>query len=163
MPIIKDGAVVEDPWIFEEGETVLGGDAPIMVTLERWQADRERLMGHNGPIGLRLKDDQSPALVAEDLQRFSLIALEFPAFKNGRGYSSARLLRGRYGFTGEIRAVGDVLRDQVAFMARCGVDSFEVADGFDVAAWDDIMGEMSHVYQTSADGLETVLEKRHGS
>ncbi len=161
MPIIKDGAVVADPWIFEEGDTVLGGDAPIIVTLERWQTDRETLIGHNGPIGLRLKDNQSPAVIAEDLQRFALIALEFPMFKNGRGYSSARLLRGRYKFTGEIRAVGDVLRDQVAFMARCGINSFDVAEDFPVEAWNDIMGEMTHVYQASSDGMETVLEKRH--
>ncbi len=161
MPIVKDGAVVEDPWVFEEGETVLGGDSPVMVTLEHWQKDRERLIGHNGPLGLLLKDDQSPADVAEDLQRFSLIALDFPAFKNGRGYSSARLLRQRYHFGGEIRAVGDVLRDQIAFMARCGIDSFDVADDFPVDAWAEIMGEMTHVYQASSDGAETVLEKRH--
>ncbi len=161
MPIVKDGRIVPNPWVFEEGDTVLGGDAPIIVTLERWQTERERLIGHNGPIGLLLKDDQSPALVADDLSRFSLIALDFPAFKNGRGYSSARLLRQRYGFAGEIRAVGDVLRDQIAFMARCGIDSFSVADSFPIEAWPEIMGEMSHVYQGAADGQETVLEKRH--
>src|SRR3546814_3790777 len=87
-----------------------GGD--VIVTLEQWQAGRERLRGHNGRLGLRLKSDQSPAGIAEDLGHFQLVALEFPRFGDGRAYSYARLLRERYGFKGELRAVGNVLRDQ---------------------------------------------------
>lgn len=162
MLITKAGETVADPWVLLEGEAAGGGDAPLMVTLEHWRSHREALMGHNGPLGLMLADDESPALVAEELERFALIALDFPAFKNGRAYSSARLLRQRYGFTGEIRAVGDVLRDQIAFMIRCGFDSFAVADDFPLEAWAEITGEMTHVYQSAADDRINIIDRRHG-
>src|SRR3546814_2142105 len=88
-------------------------------------SDLERLRGHNGRLGLRLKSDQSPAGIAEDLGHFQLVALEFPRFGDGRAYSYARLLRERYGFKGELRAVGNVLRDQFLFMLRCGFDALD--------------------------------------
>src|SRR3546814_6954056 len=98
-------------------------------------SDLERLRGHNGRLGLRLKSDQSPAGIAEDLGHFQLVALEFPRFGDGRAYSYARLLRERSGFKGELRAVGNVLRDQFLFMLRCGFDAFEVANENAVDAW----------------------------
>ena len=151
MPLLKDGAVVADDW------TPLGDDAApalegnVIVTLEQWRNQRERLRGHNGRLGLRLKSDQSPAEIAEDLSHFALIALEFPRFGDGRAYSYARLLRERYGFAGELRAVGSVLRDQLLPMLRCGFDAFELAaslsDEKAVAVWREATGEIAFTYQ----------------
>ena len=81
-----------------------------------------------------------------------MVALEFPKFRDGRAYSTARLLRERYGFAGELRAVGDVLRDQFLFMHRCGFDAFEVADEQAVAAWRKAIAEFTVFYQTATDG-----------
>ena len=152
MPLIKQGQLARDPW------TDLADEAPVepgtlpIVSLERWQADREALDGRNGPIGLRLRSDQSPEAIADEIHRFDVIALEFPKFNDGRAYSYARLLRERYGFRGELRAVGNVLRDQLFFMLRCGFDSFAVADEKTAAAWKDAIEEIQVWYQPTADG-----------
>lgn len=147
MPLLKAGEVVDDPWQPLAEDTVAGD---IIVTLEQWQAGRERLRGHNGRVGLRLKSDQSPAQLADDLQHFALIALEFPRFGDGRAYSYARLLRERYGFTGELRAVGNVLRDQLLFMLRCGFDAFEIDREDAVEAWREAVAEIDLFYQPTA-------------
>ena len=147
MPLLKDGRVVEDNWttLAEDSEALPQGD--VIVTLEQWQTGRERLRGHNGRLGLRLKSDQSPAQLGDELAQFDLIALEFPRFGDGRAYSYARLLRERYGFTGELRAVGNVLRDQLVFMMRCGFDAFEVQNEKAAEAWREAMAEFSGWYQ----------------
>ena len=160
MPLIKQGQLARDPW------TDLADEAPVepgtlpIVSLERWQADREALDGRNGPIGLRLRSDQSPEAIADEIHRFDVIALEFPKFNDGRAYSSARILRERYGFTGEIRAVGQVLRDQFLFMLRCGIDAFEVADEKAAAAWTESLNEIDVFYQATGDGRPTVWALR---
>ena len=88
--------------------------------------------------------------------------LTFPAFTDGRAFSQARLLRQRFGYKGEIRATGNVLRDQYAFMQRCGFDAFEVAEDTDLAGWGRSAQAMSRHYQTAADGVRAVWAKRHG-
>lgn len=152
MPLLKNGEVVDDPWtpLPEDGELTAEGD--VVVTLEQWQGSRAELLARNGRLGLRLRSDQSPAQLAEDLEHFALIALEFPRFGDGRAYSYARLLRERYGFEGELRAVGNVLRDQLFFMLRCGFDAFEVAHDNAVAAWQEAVSEISVLYQPTGDG-----------
>lgn len=155
MPLLKDGSIVEDGWApHAEGAGPAEGD--IIVTLEQWQAGRERLRGHNGRLGLRLKSDESPAQLADDLHHFQLIALEFPRFGDGRAYSYARLLRERYGFTGELRAVGNVLRDQLLFMLRCGFDAFEIANPKAVEAWREAVSEIDLFYQPTAGSASTL-------
>ena len=126
MALIKQGRVVDDPWTKVSGDATPPAAGAILVPYALWEQQRESLLTRNGPIGIALAGDQSPALIEADLARFELIALEFPTFKDGRAYSQARLLRERYGFTGELRATGDVLRDQFLFLHRCGFDAFEV-------------------------------------
>lgn len=162
MPLVKDGRVAEDPWIdLEDGAEAASG-VPVIVSLERWQADRAHLVERSGRLGLRLKGDQSPALAAEDLPRFDLVALEFPKFNDGRAFSYARLLRERYGFGGEVRAVGEVLRDQLLFMHRCGFNAFEIAAEDALDRWLQAMSEISVWYQPTADGrpFATSLRQR---
>jgi len=147
MPLLKNGEIVADDWAALAEDGTLSSEGNVIVTLEQWQQQRERLRGHNGRLGLRLKSDQSPAEIADDLGHFDLIALEFPRFGDGRAYSYARLLRERYGFTGELRAVGNVLRDQFPLMLRCGFDAFEVKDEKAVETWHEATSEIAFTYQ----------------
>ncbi len=152
MPLIKGDALAPDPWVSLGDEEALPEGAPAIVSFERWQCERETLVTRNAPLGIRLRSDQPPKLVLQDLDRFAVVALEFPKFGDGRAYSYARLLRERYGFRGELRAVGNVLRDQALFMLRCGFDAFEVTEGTPIEGWREALGEISVVYQPTADG-----------
>lgn len=160
MKLVKNRTVAPDEWHIVDDDEATPEGRPIIVSLARFKADRERLIGRNTHLGLRLKSNEAPASVAEDLDRFAVIALEFPSFRDGRAYSHATQLRRRFGYRGEVRAVGDVLRDQMLYMARCGIDAFEVADDFPDAGLEAIFGEFSDFYQPAADQATTVLAKR---
>jgi uncharacterized protein (DUF934 family) len=151
--------VVDDSWTLIDDEAALPpGD--VIVSLARWQKDREALAAHPSKVAVKLPSDVSLEAVAGDLQSVELIALDFPKFVDGRGYSLARLLRGRYGFAGELRAVGDVQRDQVDFMRRCGIDSFAVRDDKDAAEALKAFSEFSFRYQAAADDAQPVYRRR---
>lgn len=126
------------------------------VSLEDW---RENPQGHADATALTIRNDVSLADVKCDLAGFSVIILDFPKFKDGRAYSQARLLRERYGYTGEIRARGEVLRDQLLFMARCGFDAFEFA-GAKAEEAGAALNEFSFAYQPAADDMAPVWRKR---
>lgn len=127
--VIRDGAVVADTWQvlrLAEGETPEHAAVPaeaVIVPLDVWRARRAELESR-AHLGVWLKSSEGPELIAADLERFRVIAVDFPKFTDGRGYSTATLLRTRYGWRGELRAIGDVLRDQLFFLRRCGFDSF---------------------------------------
>ncbi|WP_026987871.1 DUF934 domain-containing protein [Fodinicurvata fenggangensis] len=160
MPLIKNGQQVADPWLALGDEETLPEDVPVIVSLERWQQEKDVLQTRGMELGLRLRSDQSPQQVAEDLQFFSLIALEFPKFTDGRAYSYARLLRERHGFSGELRAVGNVLRDQLLFMQRCGFDAFELPENAPVEAWLRALEDFSVWYQPVTDNRAPVSSLR---
>ena len=159
MQLIKNGAFVEDQFVTVGDDEALPEGAAI-VSLERWQAERETLRARNTPIGVRLKSGQEPSAIADDLDKLAVVALEFPAYRNGRAYSYARLLRERHGYKGEVRAVGNVLRDQFQFMIRCGFDALEVADNITPEIFAECAGFFTVFYQPAADGKETVLSLR---
>lgn len=161
MPVVKDGIIIEDPWVHVADGEDMPMNSPVVVSADRWLTDRASLVHRNGRIGVRLRNDQSPDDLGEDLYRFGVVALEFPAFKDGRAYTQARLLRERYRFTGEIRAVGDVLRDQLLFMQRCGIDAFEIRKQADAEAFAKAVGEISVYYQPAADDRRPVSALRH--
>ncbi len=124
-PIWRAGAFHADAWkAANEGELP---DGPIVVSKTRWLAERDALMARKAPLGLRLEPGEAIDEVAADLGRFGLIALSFPKFSDGRAFSAARLLREKHRFAGELRAVGNVLGDQIPFMRRVGFDSYEVS------------------------------------
>jgi uncharacterized protein (DUF934 family) len=101
-------------------------EVPTIITRKRWLADRDTLASRTAALGLGIEPGDELDDIAADIARFVLIALSFPKFSDGRAFSTARLLREKYGFAGELRAVGNVLADQIPFMRRVGFDSFEV-------------------------------------
>lgn len=125
MQIIKDQHIIDDQWRHadETGELPSG---KVTVPYSRWQNERESLIAR-GDIGLRLQATDTPEAIADDLGHFDLIAIEFAKFNDGRGFTQARLLRERYRYDKEIRAVGSFLRDQLYYMKRCGFNAFEFA------------------------------------
>lgn len=151
MPLLKGRSEIPDPWVPADSIDLVPGDAPAIVPLDLWREHRDSLRGRNAPLGLRLRSDQQPHEIAGDLDRFDVIALEFPKFSDGRAYSAARLLRERYGYRGELRAVGEVRRDQALFLVRCGFDAFEV-DTATAQAWARALQRISVVYQPASDG-----------
>lgn len=161
MALVKNNLVIEDKWTFVQDEDDLpNGD--IIVSLTRWKSDRETLLKRSDGLGIVLKSDENPDQIVDDLAFFQVIALTFPAFTDGRAYSYARLLRERHGFDGEIRAIGDVLRDQVFLMHRCGFDAFDIKAGDNkaLAIWLDAQKEMTTFYQPTGDGRKTVRSLR---
>lgn len=160
MPLLKNGQLTSDPWTFVADDAPLAGTAMEVISLTRWQAERATLLERSAPLGLLLQPGEVPHDIADDLGRFDLIALAFPAFKDGRAYSYARLIRERFGFTGELRAVGQVLRDQVLFMYRCGFDAFEVDDRVTPDVFAAEIEKFSVRYQPANDTAPTALSLR---
>jgi uncharacterized protein (DUF934 family) len=124
-PIWRGPAFYTDAWSTPADNEPLP-DAPVILSRTRWLAERDRLAGRNAPLGLQIEPGEPIDDLAADLARFSLIALDFPKFADGRAFSLARLLREKHGFRGELRAVGAVLSDQIPYMRRVGFDTFAV-------------------------------------
>jgi uncharacterized protein (DUF934 family) len=159
VQIIRDRAIVEDDFshVADSGE-LPGGGKPI-VPLARFVKDRAALLASYPALGVRVPSDKLPADVPE-LGRLALIAIEFPRFTDGRGYSVARQLRQRHGFTGELRAVGWVLRDQLRYLERCGFNAFELAPGKPLASALEAFGELAQTYQAAADEPRPIYRRR---
>lgn len=159
MALIRHGKLVDDPYRRVGDDEPMPASGAVLVTFERWQAERER--DREGPVGVLLRSDQSPELIADDLDRIALVALEFPQFRDGRAYSYARILRERYRYEGELRAVGDVLMEQLHFMLRTGFDSFEFESDDPMQQFETASREFSVWYQPTGDGRSTAVERRH--
>lgn len=162
MALLKRDRIVEDPWTIVDDESPVPDSVPVVVTRDRWTAERDTLARRNGEIGILLRSDQSPDLLAGDLDRFGLVCLDFPKFTDGRAYSYARILRAKYDYAGEVRAVGAVLRDQLLFMRRCGFDSFAIPDQADADRWITAFRDFSVRYQPALDRQPTTLQLRFG-
>lgn len=151
MPqLIKDGAIVEDRWTLlrEAASGELPGGCPVIVPLPRWRAERGALLAR-GEVGVWLAPDADPGMLAADVGSLPVIAIDFPQFTDGRGYSTARLLREQYGFAGELRAIGDVLRDQLFYLRQCGFNAFVVRPDRDLAAALHGLTDFSDSYQAT--------------
>jgi uncharacterized protein (DUF934 family) len=149
----------EDPFTAVADEDVIPrGD--VIVSLQRFQSEGKRLLAEGRKLGVRIEASEHVEEIAAELPNLAVVALAFPKFLQGQPYSSARILRERYGYQGEIRAVGDVLREQALFMVRCGFDTFVPADGSSPAQWTHVVGRFRHVYQRAADGREPAFEER---
>jgi uncharacterized protein (DUF934 family) len=161
MALIKDDQLVDDPFADAAENDHIPERGAVIVSLEQWQDHWERLVRRNEAVGIRLKSDEHPDVIADDLDQFTVIALEFPAFRDGRAYSYARLLRDRYGYTGELRAVGDVLLEQLHFMQRVGFDAFQIDSDNPLDDYRTATNEFSTWYQPSGDDRKTAVNLRH--
>ena len=161
MPLIRNGAIAQDGWVFLADHAALPDCGPVAVTPARWRREKETLRRRGEPLGVYLQSDEQADDIAAELHEFTLIALDFPTFRDGRPYSTARLLRERYGFKGELRAVGDVARDQFLFMPRCGFDAFQASGGGALEGWLRAISEISVWYQPTDNPRATAGLLRH--
>ena len=161
MTLIRNGAVIKNPWRLVADDEEISGDEAVIVSLKRWQDEKKKFLGRNGPLGIRLESNQKPDNIAGDVERFDLIALDIPALPDGRAFSYARLLRERYGFNGELRAVGKVIQDQLFFLHRCGFDAFELSAGEDLQKSIAAIFAFSVAYQPAADSILPAYKARH--
>ena len=162
MRVIKDNQIIEDNWqrldqIDVDQELPEG---KIIFPFSYWQTNRERLIKQGSKYAVCINGDDATEEVARDLEHFDLIALEFPVFKDGRSYSHAQLLRQKYHYKGELRAVGDVLRDQLFFMQRCGIDSFHLREDKGIEDVLSAFDDFSVKYQSAADGAVPLYKNR---
>jgi uncharacterized protein (DUF934 family) len=141
----------EDAFTTVAADDEIPAQGAVILSLARFEAEGAALLDEGRPVGVLLQPDEAVEGLAYDLPRLAVVALVFPKFRDGRAYSSAAILRTRLGFTGEVRAVGDVLRDQASHMVRCGIDAFVPADGSVVSEWAAAAGRYRHVYQAAAD------------
>lgn len=168
MPeIIRGGRVEADAWRWLDAPATPAPAGPpptpragVVVSLSAWKRDRDELLARGCALGVWLGPADEPAELAPDLHRLSLVAIHFPRFADGRGYSSAALLRTRHGYRGELRAIGDVGRDQLFYLKRCGFDSFELAPHRDPRAALAGLDDFSLRYQGSVDDPLPLFRKR---
>jgi uncharacterized protein (DUF934 family) len=161
MPLIKAGRAIADQFVHVADGEPLPGEGAVIIGLARWQEERGLIEQRRDPLGLRLKPGDPVEQIAGDLERLAVVALEFPKFNDGRALSQARLLRERYGYRGEIRATGKVVRDLLLFMHRCGFDAFETGDKVTAETVARSLASFSLAYQPAADGRPSVMELRH--
>jgi len=131
MPrLLKNRTFVADRWTrIAEGDDRLDADSPLLLPLARWQEQRTSLLALPPErLGIWLPGEEDPDTIGADATRFGCIAIHFPAFMDGRGFSCGRLLRERHGYRGELRASGDIIPDQLHYLWRCGFDAFELPD-----------------------------------
>lgn len=162
MQVIKDKAIVNDDWVLvrELDESASAPEGKVILPFAYWQANREQLLNRNIEHAVWIDGTVETESLSDDLKHFSLIALDFPAFKDGRSYSHARLLRDRYGFKGELRAIGDILRDQLFFLYRCGIDCFELREDKDPEEALKSFNDFSVRYQAAADDAVPIYKLR---
>jgi uncharacterized protein (DUF934 family) len=160
MPLVKNGKIATDIYIHVADDADIPADGAVLIPAVRFLADPDALLKRNGPTGVIWPNNRDPEDLLPYLGKLAVVALVFPTFRDGRAYSQARLLRERYKFTGELRATGQVLRDQFVFMLRAGFDSFEVKKDADADAFAATAKRYTVFYQPTGDGRITALHQR---
>jgi len=160
MPLVKDGKISADIFVHVADDAEIPGDGAVLVSAARFLADPETLARRGGGTGVIWPNNRDVDDLVPWLDRLAVVALIFPSFRDGRAYSQARLLRERYAYRGELRATGQVLRDQFLFMLRAGFDAFEVKKPADAEAFAHTVKRYSVFYQPTGDGRMTTLHRR---
>lgn len=157
MPLIKNAQFIEDTWLRLDDEAPLPEHGDVILSPERLAALHDELPGRQGRIGVALPNTADPRALADLLPLLDLVVLTFPAFTDGRAYSQAWLLRNELGFRGELRATGNVLADQAAFMRRCGFDTFETDGRQPIEVWRHALNAVTLAYQRNyrGEGMQT--------
>jgi uncharacterized protein (DUF934 family) len=160
MPLVKNGKISGDPFVHVADDAPIPGDGAILISAARFLEDPEALSRRVGKTGVIWPNNRDVDDLVPYLDRLAVVALVFPSFRDGRAYSQARLLRERHLYRGELRATGQVLRDQFVFMLRAGFDAFEVKKDSDAEAFAATAKRYSVFYQPTGDGRITALHRR---
>ena len=160
MPLVKNGQIATDVFFHAADGAELPGEAPVLVSAARFLEDPEGLL-KRGKVGVIWPNSRDIDDLVPYLHRLALVALVFPSFRDGRAYTQARLLRERHGYEGELRATGQVLRDQFVFMLRAGFDAFDVRKQADAEAFGEAARRYSVFYQPTGDGHLSALHRRN--
>ncbi|GAB3243841.1 DUF934 domain-containing protein [Chitinimonas naiadis] len=156
--IIVDRQIVDDSWQWLDGSEV-PAVGPVIVPLKVWLAQRAALLAR-GEVGVWIAPDEEVEQLAADVARLPLIAVDFPVFTDGRGFSTGRLLRERYGFKGQLRAVGDVFKDTLLFLQRCGFNAYAVRADKDIVEAAKGLDDFSEFYQAAVDQPQPLFRRR---
>jgi uncharacterized protein (DUF934 family) len=160
MPLVKNGKITDDAFVHVADDAALPGDGAILISAARFLEDPEAISRRRGKTGVVWPNNRDLDDLVPYLDRLAAVALVFPTFRDGRAYSQARLLRERFLYRGELRATGQVLRDQFVFMLRAGFDAFEVKKAADAEAFAQSAQRYSVFYQPTGDGRVTALNRR---
>lgn len=161
MPqILKDTQVVSDNWLLldDSAESIPTGD--ILMSYEQWQTFSGQLSNHDGKLAVWLEGHAEIEQIIEPLLDLPLIAINFPKFADGRGFSSARLIRERYNYSGELRAIGGFIRDQLYLLNRCGFNAFQFSDENELSDAAESLKDFSENYQVSVDQENPLFRRR---
>ena len=158
--IIKNRAIVEDTFRLVTDAAELSQDGDIIVDLPLWNEHKASLKNRAGKVGVQIPGDAEPDVIAADINDLDVVAIHFPVFRDGRGFSLARIIRDRLGFKGELRATGDVLRDQMFFMLRCGFDAFEPRTDRCIETALQGLNDFSVMYQADANEKRPIYHRR---
>ena len=160
MPLVKGGKIADDSFVHVADGAELPDDGAVLVPAARFLENPESFLQRKAKTGVLWPNNRDLDELVLYLDRLAAVALVFPSFRDGRAYSQARLLRERHGFKGELRATGQVLRDQFIFMLRAGFDAFEVKKDSDAEAFAATVKRYSVFYQPTGDGRITALHRR---
>ena len=158
--LLKEGLVIEDSWQTIDSDTeTLPTTGELLLTLDQWQQFAPQLPQHSGNIGILLDTDTELEDIPSQCLELPLITISFSKFADGRGFSLARLLRERHNYQGELRATGDILRDQLYLLKSCGFNSFQIA-GIDLAEAANSLQDFSEAYQSSVEQPAPLFKRR---
>lgn len=160
MPLVENGRIVEDRYVRIAEDAPIPAGIPVLIPAQRFLKDAAEFVRWEASVGVIWPNDRRLDALEPWLAHLALVALVFPKNRDGRAYSQARLLRERYGFSGQLRATGEVLRDQFLFLARSGFDSFEVKKPSDAQAFAEAIARFSVVYQEGADSKLPARRRR---
>ena len=158
--LLKDNKIIEDSWriVDESVEHLPSGN--VLLSIEQCQKFSEKFSEQDGHIGLWLDGNADIDNIIDFVQQMSLVAVKFPKFADGRGFSTARLLRERYNYQGELRAIGEFIRDQLYLLQRCGFNAFQFANDQDLIEAGKSLNDFSEAYQVSADQKQPLFRRR---
>ena len=160
--IIRNREIVDDSFVYVSDPEQLPASGDIIVDLAVWNANKQALQNHDGRVGVKVPGESEPEEIADDLTHLDVVAIDFPVFRDGRGYSLARILRSRFGYDGELRATGDVLRDQLFYLQRCGFNAFEPRADRCIEEALAGLADFSITYQADANEKRPIYRRRPG-
>lgn len=164
--IIKNATIVDDNWILiNDIEIVSATQLPegnLILPLSVWNKVQPELSDRikANSIGIWLNSDEAPAAIADICNNLPIIAIKFPVFSDGRGYSYAQILRSQYGYEGELRAIGDVLRDQLFYLRRSGFNSFTMREDQKLNEVINNLHDIKETYQAAIDNPQPLFQRR---